>query len=159
MSDVLTTERLRLVPMGPRHWPGLRDFYASERARFIGGPCEASRAWVIFAADVGHWTLHGFGWWGIEVDGQPAGQVGLWHPPHHEFLELGWTVLEPFEGRGIAREAALAARGWARANLPAQPLTSYIAHGNEGSERLARRLGAEPWHRREGMTIWRHPDP
>lgn len=156
----LTTERLTLTAPAMRHWPAFRDFYASERARLVGGPLDPGLAWFVFTGDLGHWHLHGFGFWAVEMDGEPVGHVGLWHPPHHAEREVGWSVWEGFEGRGVAHEAALAARDWARASLPAAPLVSYIAEGNTASERLARRLGARadgPAEHAEAVTVWRHP--
>ena len=161
MIPTIETERLRLVAPTMAHWPAYRDFHASERSRSVGGPMGERWAFAAFGADVGHWALHGTGYWAVEMEGEPAGHVGVWHPPWHAEHEIAWTVWEGFEGRGVAFEAAGAAREWARAHDPRAPLVSYVAEGNDRSARLAERLGARPdgpAAHAPGVVVWRHPE-
>ena len=70
----------------------------------------------------------------------------------------------PAEGRGIAREAAVAARAYAYGRLGWQTAVSMIDPANTRSIRLAERLGCRMegvfTHVRLGpMEIWRHPAP
>ncbi len=118
------------------------EFYGSARAHFIGGPYSQEDTWRLFAADAGHWRLKGFGWWTVTENGTPVGTVGIHHPPHQADPEIGWTLYDGATGRGLAREAAEAALGWAVAQLSLARLVSYIHTGNAASIRLAEALGA-----------------
>ncbi len=160
---VLTTERLTL--RGPREadFERFAAFYATDRSCHIGGPLAPYAAWTVFAGDIGHWQMKGFGFWSVDFGDEYVGTVGIHYPPHHADLELGWSVFAHAEGKGIAREAAEAARGWAYASLPPQRLVSYIANDNDRSIRLAERMGAvresaAPAHDLNSGT-WLHPVP
>lgn len=166
MIPVLTTERLTL--RGPR----LEDFeaYAAMRAEdrmaSIGGPQTRAEAWDEITAIAGQWVLRGYGRWIVTETGKDAllSLVGIYHPDKWPEPEIGWTVAATGEGRGIAREAALAVRTHAYCTLGWRTIVSTIRPGNERSEALARRLGCRPdgTFRREGrpdLTIWRHPTP
>jgi RimJ/RimL family protein N-acetyltransferase len=77
----------------------------------------------------------------VRATGPDCGDVGLLHPPRDPEPEIGWTP--EAEGRGIAFEAATAAR--ARAHLAGTSLASRVDPGNARSIRLgARREGAAP---------------
>lgn len=142
MIPTLTTERLTLRAPTASDFEDYRAFYASERARHVGGPTDLEGAWKLFATDVGHWCLKGFGWWCVVEGDRPVGHVGVHHPPQRPEPELGWLVFE--EGKGYAREAAEAARTWWRETHADQPLVSYIHRENDASIRLAEHLGATP---------------
>ncbi|RED14346.1 GNAT family N-acetyltransferase [Pontivivens insulae] len=157
----LTTERLTLRAPRREDFPTLAAFYASDRSRHIGGPKDEAASWTILMADIGTWVTHGFGFFAVEHDSQHVGMVGLHHPPHHADLELGWTIFADAEGKGIAQEAAIAARDWARATLPAQRLVSYIDRNNTRSIALAERLGAREIGTPDHDSLcgtWLHPE-
>ncbi|MEL7089887.1 MAG: GNAT family N-acetyltransferase, partial [Planctomycetota bacterium] len=137
-------ERARLREPRLSDFEAFAVFYTTESAHFVGGPRPKGESWRGFAAVVGHWHLKGFGWWVIEADGVPVGSTGVHFPPTHADLEIGWVLFPSHQGRGLALETALAARAWARANLPPQRLVSYIDAANAPSRRLAERLGAAP---------------
>lgn len=166
MIPVLSTERLTL--RGPR----LSDFdaYAAMRAEArmtsIGGPQTRAEAWHHMTGVAGQWALRGYGRWIVTETGDDRllGLVGLFHPDDWPEPEIGWTLVAPAEGRGIAAEAALAARRYAYGTLGWRTVVSMIAPGNVRSEALARRLGCRPdgtFHRAPDQvaTIWRHPAP
>ena len=118
-APLIETERLVLRPHRMEDFPPFAAFYASEGARFIGGPMDDRRAWHVFAADVGGWELMGFGGWAIEekASGAFAGQVALSKPPHFPEREIGWLLLPGFERRGYATEGARAVRAYAYGEL------------------------------------------
>jgi RimJ/RimL family protein N-acetyltransferase len=176
---VLSAPRLeteRLILRAPRR----TDFEAhaqaltSDRARYIGGPMRRGEAWRDFAADTGAWALLGYGGFAIEPKDRGAwdgaaylGMIFLNHPAHFPEREIGWMIVEPAEGRGVAREAALAVRLWAARTLGGPALVSYIDPENARSIALAERLGATldpqaatPEFGRDVATVvYRHPAP
>lgn len=156
----IRTERLTLRAPTLADWPAYAAFYASGRSAIIGGPHDEGAAWRRFAADAGHWQLHGYGWWTVDDGAGPVGTCGVHFPPTHHAPELGWTLYESATGRGYATEAAVAARDWWQARHPG-PLTSNIHAENAASQRVAARLGARPepapLARVPDVTAWVHP--
>lgn len=140
----LTTERLTLRP------PSLADFepfaamMATGRAIYMDGPMDRRAACDMFASDVAHWHLRGFG--GLTVattsDGAIVGSVAVSQPPHFPQEELGWMLYDGHEGQGYATEAASALRAHVFATNTLSSLVSYIAPENAASIKVATRLGA-----------------
>ncbi len=166
MIPTLQTERLTLRPPSPKDLDADAEFYASDRARFVGGPLTREMTWRYIATTIGHWTMRGFGRWAVDerAAGTYCGQVGLWYPEGWPEAEVGWSLHAHAEGRGIAREAAEAALDYAWNTLGWTTCISLIDPANERSIRLAERLGATydgPFtHERFGeMGIWRYPGP
>ena len=159
----------RLILRGPEH----RDFeplcaFLTDPVRSEGFGTEANRsqAWRWFALNIGHWALHGYGYFTIEFKdtGEPAGIAGIWNPEGWPEPEVSWVVFDGYEGKGIAHEAALCAREWAYRDLGFTTLTSNIVPGNTRSVALAERMGA--WFERcynnvhmGSDMLYRHPGP
>ena len=150
IAPTLETERLTLRAIGPQDVEPDRAMNAdAEVQRFLGGPkgdYDAFATLATLAAHAGHWALRGFGQWTVErrEDCAFLGRVGLWEPPGWPSLEVGWKLARPAWGAGYAAEAARAAIGWAWTALDAPRLISLIHPDNEGSARLAARLGHVP---------------
>lgn len=172
MSDTVvripTIETPRLVLRAPRaeDFEAYAAFRASERSRIIGGPFTRAQAFEQMAALVGHWHLRGFGRWMVadKATGEALGVVGLFHPDNWPEPEIAWSVFDAAEGRGIAFEAATAARDYAYRTLGWRTAISLIAPENERSIALARRLGAvrdgtHPHEHFGSLDIYRHPAP
>ncbi len=172
MSLTLNIPRLetdRLILRGPEHrdFEPLAAFYADEaRAWGFGGALPRNEAWRWFASSIGHWALHGYGYWTIEEKhtGNICGITGIWNPDGWPEPEIGWVMFEGAEGKGIAYEAALAARTYAYEHMGFTTLTSNIFPGNDRSVALAERMGA--WFERtyENVSygtenLYRHPGP
>jgi RimJ/RimL family protein N-acetyltransferase len=140
----LRTDRLVLRAPSLADFEPYAAFFASPRSGYEGGPKVRGEAWKEFASATGQWSLKGYGAWSVEerATGGYVGEVGILHPAHYPEPEIGWTVMEAFEGRGLAHEAALAAREWAWEQLGLASLVSYIDARNARSIRLAERLGA-----------------
>ena len=162
----LETERMILRAPRLEDFDAWAAFYASARAKFVGGPQTPELTWRSLSGELGHWAMRGFGRWALEEksSGAVMGVVGLWFPEGFPEHELGWDLFDGFTGQGYASEAALAARAYAYETLGWTTLISLIADGNTGSEGVATRLGAAPdgpfTHERWGtMTKWRHPGP
>ena len=166
IQPVVQTERLTLRPPTAADWEGWRPFIMSDRAQYVGGPCDLGRGWRALASIIGHWTLRGYGTFVITMKGDDRGigGAGPWFPMNWPEPEIGWTIWDPaFEGLGIAHEAALATRNWARENLGWDRPVSYIDEANIRSAALAERLGAvddpgAPTPGNDGtITVYRHP--
>jgi len=101
--------------------------------------------------------------WAIEdkQSGQFAGYAGLYHPDHYDETELGWMVTAEAEGKGIALEAAMAARDYANEAWNKTGLVSYIETANSRSVALAESMGATLETTRDHgdgpFHIYRHP--
>ncbi len=164
-----TIETERLILRGPvaEDFEPLVEFFAdAKRSSGFGGPLSRDDAWRWFASSIGHWELRGFGFWTVvqKNDGLPCGIVGLWGPEGWPEPELGWVMFKNAEGKGIAYEAALAARSHAYSAMGFKTLTSNIVPGNNRSVALAERMGAtlermfENAHMGTEM-MYRHPAP
>ncbi|MGR3469083.1 MAG: GNAT family N-acetyltransferase, partial [Shimia sp.] len=65
MIPTLHTERLILRALNEDDFAPLAAFYADDRSRFVGGPKDADQTWRILATEIGHWTLRGYGRFGV----------------------------------------------------------------------------------------------
>lgn len=159
----------RLILRGPemRDFDAFADFHADPvRAPGFGPVYTRSESWRWFALSIGHWHIHGYGYFTIEdrATAAPIGICGLWNPEGWPEPELGWVVYAGSEGKGIAFEAATRARQWAYSDLGLTTLTSNILPANTRSKALATRLGAiyERTYDNVAMgtdELWRHPGP
>jgi len=166
-APVLDTPRLTLRGPEPRDIEPMIAFLLDQaRAAGFGASPDRGDASRSFALNVGHWHIHGYGYFTREdkTSGQPVGITGIWNPEGWPEPELGWVVFAGYEGRGIAFEAATRARSYAYEDLGLTTLTSNIKPGNARSIALAERLGA--WFEREYDNIhmgrdflYRHPGP
>jgi RimJ/RimL family protein N-acetyltransferase len=114
-----------------------------EVMRYLGGVIGREEAWRRMTLHAGHWLIRGYGNWAVELrdGGALIGRVGLWRPEGWPGLEVGWRLVRSAWGSGYATEAARTAIEWAFANLDVQQLISLIHPSNEGSMRVAERLG------------------
>lgn len=164
-TPVFETERLTLRAAQAADWPVFADFFLSDRARFVTPPdADRKLAWRSFGHHLGHWALRGYGPLVFCLKGSNAalGATGPWGPEGYDPPDMAWWLWDgAAEGKGYVREAAEAARGYARA-LGIAPLISRIDDDNARSAALARRLGATPDAAPVtdmGFTfrVWRHP--
>jgi RimJ/RimL family protein N-acetyltransferase len=166
IAPILHTERLTLRPLSEADFPRLTEFYESDRSLHVGGPQRPEQTWRSLAAEIGHWTLRGYGRFGVDetATGEFVGIVGPWNPFGWPEPELGWDLMNGFEGKGFATEAAIATRDYAYTTLGWPTAISLVADGNEASAHVAKRCGAV-WeskyiHARFGeMSVYRHLKP
>lgn len=166
MTVIPEIETNRLILRGPKpeDYPDFKATFTSYRARYMGGPLNAYEAWMLYAAEIGHWDIRGFGMWMIhhkETD-ETLGMAGGWQPAKWPEAEIAWVIWPEKAGKGFALEAAHAARhhfynnGWDGA-------VSYIDPKNLDSIRLAERLGAKRDHGAPTVdgtdAVYRHPSP
>lgn len=119
-----------------------RFYETTDRAGYMGAPKSRTHLWYGLSSEIVSWQLKGFGAWAIETGGEMAGQVAVTQPPHFPEIEIGWTLFDGFEGRGLAAQAARLALDWVWTETGADTLVSYITPENARSIALARRLGA-----------------
>ncbi len=144
MMPELETERLRLRQWREDDWRSLAKFFAeSKETNIMGGVEDIGFAWRVIACHVGHWR--GYGMWALEhkADGALAGFCGPWYPADWPELELGWSLLSDFRHRGLATEAASAARRCIYRELNVAAVVSFIEPDNKASIAVAERLGCK----------------
>ena len=144
MIPRLDTERLVLRALSQADFEPLAAFFASDEARFVGGPMDRVAAWRHVAASAGSWVLRGFGEFAVEdkASGRLAGLVGPWFPEGWPEKEIGWIVLPEFQQRGFGFEAAARTIRFAYEELGWKTAISCIAVDNHASASLAEKLGA-----------------
>jgi len=162
----LETDRLILRAPTEADFEAEVEFWQSERSHFVGGPMTREQGWRSFASLLGHWHMRGYGFWAVEEKATQTycGRVGLWNPEGWPEPEIGWTLLDHAEGRGIAFEAAMESRKYAYQVLDWDTAISCIDPANTRSAALATKMGAtydyDHQHPRYGlMKVWRHPAP
>ena len=141
----IETERLLLRPWTTDDHELLSIFYADEvNAKYVGGVKDSDQAWRALALHIGHWHLKGFGYWAVneQSTNEFVGCVGLWQSAGWPELELGYWLMLEHQGKGYALEAAQRCKTYARENLKANSLVSYIDAANKPSINMALKMGA-----------------
>lgn len=166
-SRIPALETRRLVLRGPEpgDYPNFKATFASYRSRFMGGPLNAYEAWMLYAAEIGHWAIRGYGMWMIHdrQTEETCGMAGGWFPAMWPEAEIAWIIWPQKGGHGYALEATHAVRDHLYYTLGWDGAVSYIDPKDLDSIRLAERLGAEK--DRDAATIdgndavYRHPGP
>ncbi len=162
----LETERFILRCPEFSDFEAFAAFRMSERARGVGGPYTRTESFDQLGEIIGHWHLRGFGRWMVadKASDQPLGVVGLFYPDDWPEPEIAWSVFGNAEGKGIAFEAAIAARDYAFNDLGWTTAISCTMPDNHRSIALAKRMGvvqdADFHHPTYGtMLVWRHLKP
>jgi len=167
LQNIPTIKTNRLILRGPEpdDYPNFKATFSSYRARFMGGPLNTYETWMLYAAEIGHWQIHGFGMWMIHdrVTDETYGMAGGWMPAGWPEKEIAWIIWPDAAGRGYALEATHAARNYFYSQQGWNTAVSYIDPKNLDSIRLAERLGATK--DKDAKTIdgndavYRHPSP
>jgi RimJ/RimL family protein N-acetyltransferase len=162
--DELRTSRLLL-----RRWVATDEAEMArinrdpEVGRYLNRPVDDAAVAAFYGLMVDHWQAHGYGPWAIEslepdYEGQFLGFAGLAHVP--PFLaaagpapELGWRLDPAHWGRGLATEAATAARDDAFGRLALPELISIIHPLNVRSQRVALKLGLTRQRQIENLVL------
>jgi RimJ/RimL family protein N-acetyltransferase len=162
---VLETQRLILRGPTPEDYPNFKATFSSYRSRFMGGPLNAYESWMLYAAEIGHWEIRGFGMWMIhlkETD-ETVGMAGGWLPAQWPEKEIAWIIWPDQSGKGYALEAADRVRLYLYDDLGWDGAVSYVDPKNLEAIRLAERLGAVKDKTAvsidEHDACYRHPSP
>ena len=117
--------------------PVVMRYYPNTKSR------EEAEAWVRWT--LGSYRDHGFGQWVaiLKDSGEFAGQCGLTVQEigGREEVEIGYLFMRRFWGRGLATEAAIAARDFGFHTLGYWRLVSIIDPKNLASRRVAEKVG------------------
>jgi RimJ/RimL family protein N-acetyltransferase len=167
MTDIPILETKRLILRGPEpeDYPDFKSTFTSYRARFMGGPLNPYESWMLYAAEIGHWHIRGFGMWMIhdKVTDETYGMAGGWKPAKWPEAEIAWVIWPSASGNGIALEATHAARKYLYRSGGWTTAVSYIDPKNLDSIRLAERLGAKKDADAASVdgndVVYRHPSP
>ncbi len=146
MTETLETQRLILRKPKASDLDAAMAFFASDRSVGVGGPLQDGQAWRGFAAEIGHWEIHGYGMWVVTRKGDDTalGMIGPWYPAGWPEKEIGWMIWdESVEGTGIATEAAKAIIDHTWSVLKWDTIVNYIGPDNNRSIALAEKLGAK----------------
>jgi RimJ/RimL family protein N-acetyltransferase len=155
-EEQLRTERLICRPAEPGDIEGYLDVLTDPDVEIRLRPADAApmddrSVADRLGADVAHWEKHGFGPWTlIEQDsGYVIGRGGLqWTTVDgREVVELPWAIASQHWNRGVATEAAQAAKVWAR-ELELLEVVALVTPDNAASRRVAEKIGM----RVEGQT-------
>ncbi|MDF1873893.1 GNAT family N-acetyltransferase [Vannielia sp.] len=161
---VLETRRLQLRGPEPGDYPNFKATFASYRSRFMGGPLNPYESWMLYAAEIGHWHIRGFGMWMIHLKDaeETVGMAGGWQPAGWPEREIAWIIWPEKAGKGYALEATDAARRHFYSSLGWDDAVSYLDPFDLSSVKLAERLGAKkdkeaPTVGNGDAAVYRHP--
>lgn len=165
---VLTTERLRLEPLGPAHSAGMFAMWSREEVCRHSGPADDADGQPIplpatspadsdrivdffarrAAAGLGlRWAMI------TAADGRFAGAIGFNNLT--PCAELAYHQSPEFWGQGLMAEAARRVMAWA-AETGAREAEAFIEPGNTSSIRLATGLGFRPTGESSGTAARYH---
>jgi RimJ/RimL family protein N-acetyltransferase len=167
IHNIPVIETKRLILRGPEaeDYPNFRATFSSYRARFMGGPLNSYETWMLYAAEIGHWQIRGYGMWMIHerATGETLGMAGGWKPAKWPEAEIAWIIWPEKAGHGYALEATHAARHYFYDTLGWEGAVSYLDPKNLDSIRLAERLGAKKDNEAPSVdgndVVYRHPSP
>jgi RimJ/RimL family protein N-acetyltransferase len=164
IPESLQTNRLVLRAFRNEDWRELHHYYSDyECMKYTTGrTLDEGETWRAMASMVGHWQLHGYGPYGIELKdtNQLIGICGLWYPNDWPETEIKWGLVRRHWGKGYAKESAIAVKNMIPEYLPNMVPISLIFFGNENSINLALSLNAkfekEIEFRGQRALIYRH---
>ena len=148
MKAVLETDRMGLCEMSRDDVSALlRVFGDAEAMRYYPAPFTRDQVegWIDW--NLANYERHGYGLWALvfKDTGEVIGDCGLtWQRVGYSAereLEAGWHVRRDLWNRGLATQAGISVRDYARDRLRHPRLISKIEPGNVSSQAVARKLG------------------
>jgi len=138
----------------------LRRWRAEDRAPFAGindepavrrylSPLSRAGSDAMLDRIDAHFARYGWGLWAIEEreSGALIGLCGLEHIPWQAFftpaVEIGWRLSTPWQGKGLAREAAETVLTFGFDSLGLSRVVSVTTPANKASWGLMERLGMQ----------------
>jgi len=107
----------------------------------LGGPETPER----IAKRQADYERPGSGQYAIVADGEPVGWVGHWEREWRggRVLEIGWSVIPSYQGRGLASAATAEALERARVESALRHVHAFPAADNGPSNGICRKVGFE----------------
>jgi RimJ/RimL family protein N-acetyltransferase len=148
MTTVLETERLTLRQMAPSDLDALAAVLGDPEAmRYYPAPFtrEKVEGWIQWSLK--NYAGFGYGLWAVvlKASQECIGDCGLtWQRVEYAAerqLEVGWHIRRDLWNRGLATEAGLACRDYARDVIREPHLISIIEPENLASQAVARKVG------------------
>ncbi|MFD8299059.1 GNAT family N-acetyltransferase [Streptomyces bauhiniae] len=153
----IRTARLDLLPLRVEHATEMAGVLADPALHhFIGGTPDALtaryRRLVAGSPDPDvtwlNWVLR------LREDSRLTGTVQATLGAAHGTAEIAWVVGTPWQGRGLAKEAAVALVAWLTA-YPVRSITAHIHPDHHASAAVARAAGLIPTpERQDGEVRW-----
>lgn len=147
ISSEVETSRMRLQRMAPEHFEHLKLFWADPSVAeytFLK-PLDEEQAWVTMAANIGHWSIRGYGMYCAfeKISGEFIGTMGLWNPPTWPEPEFACALRPKYWGGRYGVEGGRKFIDLVQRELGWSTLSCVIRKGNEKSVRGLSRLGAK----------------
>lgn len=157
MEATLVTRRLRLLPLRVAHAEEMAVVLSDPALHtFIGGtPATVEALRARYARMIAGSPEPEVSWcnWVIQLDGHLVGTVQATIGP--DDAEIAWVVGTPWQGQGIAKEAAAALKAWLF-EQDVQVITAYIHPDHQASAAVAAAVGLAPTDlTHDGETLWR----
>lgn len=144
--DRFVTERLLAERLRPSDFDDLfRMNQTVEVMQFVGGTRSADATREYLKTNLDHWEHHGFGLWILraKADGGFAGRSALRRAKiaDNDETELGYALMPPHWGVGLATEIARAMLEIAFARLQLGDVVALMAPSHAASRRVAEKVG------------------
>ncbi len=150
MSPRVETERLTLRQMTPGDVDALAAVLGDPEAmRYYSAPFTRDKVEGWIQWNLKNYADFGYGLWAVvlKASQECIGDCGLtWQRVGYAAerqLEVGWHIRRDLWNRGLATEAGLACRDYARDVIRQPHLISIIDRDNLASQAVARKLGME----------------
>ncbi len=152
----IRTARLYLRPLERGDVAVLHRIYQSEGVlRYFPNPLPPSIDKVerFIAGQQAHWQNHGYGNWGILLEGEDeiVGWAGLQFVPELDETEVGFLLDRPFWGKGYASEAARASVKYGFEHLSLEAIIALVHPDNLASIRVIGKCGMGY---RDTLQLW-----
>ena len=160
---MIETENLQLIPCGPSHLATvLEDKKGLGPMLGVSVPDD----WPVFPGAIPHIyeklrsDPSAFGWWSylfVHVeDGTLAGDGGFKGPPDEaNEVEIGYTMVPEYRGRGLATEAARGLVGWAFSHPEVASVRAETLPDGHDSIRVLEKLGMRFAGATDRVLRWR----
>ncbi len=148
-ADVLETQRLTLRPLTDADLRDMHRLYGDPQVMHAfdpSGPWPLNQTAERVTEIVRHWERHRFGRYHMRLrdSGEFVGRGGLEHDEDLGALDLGYSLLPQWWGKGLATEAGRAFIREAFTRLGAELVVAVMRPKNTRSIRVAERLGLVP---------------
>jgi [ribosomal protein S5]-alanine N-acetyltransferase len=143
--DRFQTTRIHAERLSPDHLAELCRMHCEPRVMAtIGGVRSDESTRNYLGANLNHWERHGYGLWVLRDEaGRFLGRAGIRHLiiEGETEIELTYSLLSEYWGRGLATEIASVLLGIAWTHLGLSSLVGYTVATNLASQRVLQKVG------------------